>query len=227
MALNNLGNRYSEVGRPGGTGATDEAVTSPAHWPTTSPRLPTRPRHGVEQPRQPLQRGGSACGGGGADRRGGHLYRALAEENPAYLPDLARALNNLGIRYSAVGRRADAVAPTEEAVTLRRVQAEENPALPTRPRHGVEQPRQLLQRGGPARGGGGTDRRSGHLLPGTGRGEPCLPTQPRHGVEQPRQLLQRGGPAWGGGGADRRSGQPTTGHWPRRTLPTYPTSPWR
>ena len=38
------------------------------------------------------------------------------------------ALNNLGNRYSEVGRRADAVAPTEEAVTLYQAQAEQNPA---------------------------------------------------------------------------------------------------
>jgi tetratricopeptide (TPR) repeat protein len=38
-------------------------------------------------------------------------------------------LNNLGARYSAVGRRADAVAPTEEAVTLYRGLAAENPAF--------------------------------------------------------------------------------------------------
>ncbi|MGI9003262.1 MAG: hypothetical protein ACR2GH_16660, partial [Pseudonocardia sp.] len=48
--------------------------------------------------------------------------------NPAYTPNLAAALNNLGALYSAVGRRADAVPPTEEAVTLRRAQAADNPA---------------------------------------------------------------------------------------------------
>jgi tetratricopeptide (TPR) repeat protein len=39
------------------------------------------------------------------------------------------ALTNLGIRFSGVGRRADAVAPTEEAVALRREQAANNPAF--------------------------------------------------------------------------------------------------
>ena len=56
------------------------------------------------------------------------LYRDLAAANPAYLPDLAGALTNLGNRYSEVGRRADAVAPAEEAVTLRRDLAAANPA---------------------------------------------------------------------------------------------------
>jgi hypothetical protein len=38
------------------------------------------------------------------------------------------ALGNLGVRYSEVGRPADAVAPAEEAVTLYRDQAAANPA---------------------------------------------------------------------------------------------------
>ena len=45
-----------------------------------------------------------------------NAYRGLAADNPAFLPDLAMALNNLGIRYSEVGRPAEAVAPAEEAV---------------------------------------------------------------------------------------------------------------
>ena len=57
------------------------------------------------------------------------LYRELAAQNPAFAPDLAMALTNLGNRYSGVGRRADAVAPPEEAVTLRRKQAAQNPAF--------------------------------------------------------------------------------------------------
>ena len=70
--------------------------------------------------------------------------RQLAATNPAFLNDLASALNNLGIRYSEVGRRHDAVAPTEEAVTLYRQLAATNPAfLPTSPV--AEQPRRLLQ----------------------------------------------------------------------------------
>ena len=57
------------------------------------------------------------------------LYRDLARDNPAFLPDLASALNNLGIRYSEVGRRQDAVAPAEEAVQLCRDLARDNPAF--------------------------------------------------------------------------------------------------
>ena len=57
------------------------------------------------------------------------LYRELAAANPAFLPDLASALNNLGIRYSEVGRRQDALAPAEEAVRLYRELAAANPAF--------------------------------------------------------------------------------------------------
>jgi tetratricopeptide (TPR) repeat protein len=53
----------------------------------------------------------------------------LAETNPAFLPDLASALNNLGIRYSNIGQRQEAVGPTEEAVRLYRQLAETNPAF--------------------------------------------------------------------------------------------------
>ncbi len=37
------------------------------------------------------------------------IYRGLAADNPAFLPDLASALNNLGNHYSEVGRRHDAI----------------------------------------------------------------------------------------------------------------------
>ena len=58
-----------------------------------------------------------------------NALRQLAATNPAFLPDLARALNNLGNRYSELGRRHEAVAPTEEAVTLYRQLAATNPAF--------------------------------------------------------------------------------------------------
>jgi tetratricopeptide (TPR) repeat protein len=55
------------------------------------------------------------------------LYRQLAAENPGYLPNLAGALNNLGISLSELGRSGDALAPTQEAVDLYRQLAAENP----------------------------------------------------------------------------------------------------
>ncbi len=57
------------------------------------------------------------------------IYRRLAEANPAaYLPDLAMSLNNLGFTLSGLGRREEALAPTEEATGIRRRLAEANPA---------------------------------------------------------------------------------------------------
>src|SRR5439155_433843 len=56
-------------------------------------------------------------------------YRDLARDNPAFVPDLAMSLNNLGGRYSEVGRRHEAVPVTEEAVALRRDLARDNPAF--------------------------------------------------------------------------------------------------
>ena len=56
------------------------------------------------------------------------IYRRLAEANPtAYLPNLATSMNNLGLRLSNLGRREQALAPTEEAVTIYRRLAEANP----------------------------------------------------------------------------------------------------
>ena len=57
------------------------------------------------------------------------IYRELAKTNPAYLTDLATALNNLGISYSELGRRQEALAPTEEAVKIYRELAKTNPAF--------------------------------------------------------------------------------------------------
>ncbi|MFE5902176.1 hypothetical protein ACFQ67_32885, partial [Streptomyces sp. NPDC056488] len=55
-------------------------------------------------------------------------YRTLAGANPdAYLPDLAKALNNLSLRLGEVGRRAKALAAIEEAVRYYRALAEANP----------------------------------------------------------------------------------------------------
>jgi tetratricopeptide (TPR) repeat protein len=43
--------------------------------------------------------------------------------------ELAGALRNLGVFYSEVGRRAEALAPTEEAVKVYRGLAKSNPAI--------------------------------------------------------------------------------------------------
>ena len=155
------------------------------------------------------------------------LYRELAAANPAFLPDLAVALNNLGIRYSEVGRRQDALAPAEEAVTSLPGAGRRQPRLPPRPRRRAEQPRQPLQRGGPPPGRPGPRRGSRHPLPGAGRRQPRLPPRPRQRAEQPRHPLQRGGPPPGRPGPHRGSRQLSTGSWPPPTPPTSPTSPWR
>lgn len=45
------------------------------------------------------------------------LRRALAADNPAFLPDLAGSLSNLGVLLSQVGRRADALPPPRRPST--------------------------------------------------------------------------------------------------------------
>jgi tetratricopeptide (TPR) repeat protein len=56
------------------------------------------------------------------------LYRRLAAQHPdAFLPDLAMSLNNLGNRLSEMGRRAEALQATQEAVDLYRRLAAQHP----------------------------------------------------------------------------------------------------
>ena len=57
------------------------------------------------------------------------IYRELSQSNPAFLPDLAGALNNLGAHYSNLGRREEALQPTEEAVGIYRELSQSNPAF--------------------------------------------------------------------------------------------------
>ncbi|MEU4420160.1 tetratricopeptide repeat protein [Actinoplanes sp. NPDC024001] len=56
------------------------------------------------------------------------IYRKLSTDNPAILPTLAGALNNLGVNYNGIGRLTDAITPTEEAVGIYRKLSTDNPA---------------------------------------------------------------------------------------------------
>ena len=56
------------------------------------------------------------------------MYRPLARDNPAYQPNLAGTLTNVGIRLGGLGRDSEALAVTEEAVSLYRPLARDNPA---------------------------------------------------------------------------------------------------
>ena len=107
-----------------------------------------------EQPRHPLQRAGPARRGAAPHR--GSRRRSTARwppTTPPSCPTSPCALNNLGIRYSELGRRAEALPPPEEAVDALPRAGRRQPRLPARPRHGPEQPRHPLQRAGPARRG--------------------------------------------------------------------------
>jgi len=56
------------------------------------------------------------------------MYRALAEASPElFLPDLARAINNLAIVLADLGRREGSVRAAEEAVAIRRALAARSP----------------------------------------------------------------------------------------------------
>ncbi|MEO1092542.1 MAG: tetratricopeptide repeat protein, partial [Pseudomonadota bacterium] len=56
------------------------------------------------------------------------IRRKLADQRPdAFLPDLAQALNNLGIQFSDLGRREDALQASQEATNLYRKLADQRP----------------------------------------------------------------------------------------------------
>jgi predicted transcriptional regulator len=56
-------------------------------------------------------------------------YRRLAEHDPMLRRDLAASLNNLGVRYAALGRVAQSLEASQEAVTFYRDLAASNPTF--------------------------------------------------------------------------------------------------
>jgi predicted RNase H-like HicB family nuclease len=129
MALNNLGTRYSEVGRRQDALAPaeeavqlrrDQARDNPAYLPDLAGALDNLGNRYSE-----IGRRQDALA---PAEEAAQLYRDQARDNPAYLPDLAGALGNLGVFYSEIGRRQDALAPAEEAAQLYHDQARDNPA---------------------------------------------------------------------------------------------------
>jgi len=75
------------------------------------------------------------------------LRDAEARGEAHRLPLLAAALNNLGLRLGAVGRRSDALAPAKEAVEIYRAPGRRGPGrLPARSRQVPHQPGQCLRR---------------------------------------------------------------------------------
>ena len=190
--------------------------------------LPSRPRRIPEQPRRPVLRAGPSwprrCR---SPRKPSPSRRELAAASPdRYRPDLATSLSNLGIRFSELGRPAEALPVTEEAVTIYRELAAASPdryrpdlaAVPGQPR------RPVLRAGPPGRGPAG-HRGSRRHPPGAGRRQPRpLPPRPRRIPEQPRRPVLRAGPPAAGPAGHRGSRRhpPGTGRRQPRPLPPRP-----
>ncbi len=155
------------------------------------------------------------------------LREAVERGDAHRLPVLAAALNNLGVRLSAVGQREAALAPAQEAADLYRELAAKAPDA-YRPdlAHGPQQPGQLLERGRPARGGARAGAGGGGSLPRAGgQGARCLSARSRHGPQQPGHSLERGRPARGGARAGAGGGRDLAASWrPRRPMPIGPIS---
>ena len=57
------------------------------------------------------------------------IFRELSQNNPAYLPDLATALNNLGAHFGKLRRHEEGLQPTKEAVLILRELTQNNSAF--------------------------------------------------------------------------------------------------
>ena len=156
-------------------------------------------------------------------------YRADAlGGEPDAASRLAGSLNNLSLRLADLGRREDALAAIQEAVTIRRELAAARPD--------AFRPDLAMSLNNLSNRLGDLGRREEALaaiqeaadhLPGAGRGPPGrVPARPGHVAEQPVEPAGRPGAAGGGAGRDPGSGRPSTGSWPRpartRSAPTWP-----
>ena len=109
------------------------------------------------------------------------IWRELAAAYPdRYRPDLAASLSNLGVRFSALGRPAEALPAEQEAVAIRRELAA---AYPDRYRPDLAalavQPRRPVLGAGPPGRGAAADPGGGGDLPGAGRRLPRpVPARP-------------------------------------------------
>ncbi len=130
MLANNLGNRYSNLGRrEEALKATEEAVK------IRRKLAENRPDAFLPDLASSLNNLGMMYSNLGrreealkATEEAVKIRRKLAENRPdAFLPDLASSLNNLGMMYSNLGRREEALKATEEAVKIRRKLAENRP----------------------------------------------------------------------------------------------------
>jgi hypothetical protein len=85
------------------------------------------------------------------------IPRAHRDRPDAFLPDLAASLNNQSLRLAGLGRREEALAAIEEAVTIRRdlARARRRPNAPLRP-----SPPAAAQRTGTVRHAGADQRSS-------------------------------------------------------------------
>ncbi len=146
------------------------------------------------------------------------IRRTLTQgpNGPAHLPDLAMSLNNFSIQQAETGDRQGALHTITEAVTIRRTLSEgsDAAALPTRPRHVPQHPRQPAGRHRRPTGRTAHHHRSRRPLP-----HPHPRTERTHLPPPPRQLPQQ--PRQPAGRYRRPTGCATHCH-PSRSHPTQP-----
>ena len=151
-------------------------------------------------------------------------YRAdTSDGEPDAASRLAGSLNNLSVRLGDLGRREEALAAIQEAVTIRRELAAARPdAFRPDLAGSLNNLSTAAGRPGAAGGGAGRDPGGRRHLPGAGRGPPGrVPSRPGRVAEQPVTAAGRPGAAGGGAGRDpggRRS-LPGAGRGPPGRVP--------
>ena len=132
--------------------------------------VPPRPRPLAEQPRHPVLASWAArptrCR---STEEAVAIRRELAAASPdRYRPDLATSLSNLGVRFSELGRPADALPVAEEAVAHLPGAGRRQPGpVPPRPRRLAGQPRHPVLGAGPPGRGAAAHRGGGRASAGS------------------------------------------------------------
>ena len=145
-------------------------------------------------------------------------YRAgTVDREPDAAGRLAGALNNLSIRLADLGQREDALAASEEAVTIYRELAEARPdAFRPDLATSLDRPGSRPSRPGSAGGRAGRHGGSRHHPQGAGRGTSgCVPARPGSVAEPPVDPAGTPGPAWRMRWPPSTKPSPFTGNWPR------------
>jgi tetratricopeptide (TPR) repeat protein len=115
--LNNLGNRYSEVGkRQEAVAPTEQALKIYRELAQTNPVFLPNLAGALNNLGNRYSEVGKRQEAVAPTEEALKIYRELARTNPAFLSNLAMALNNLGVRYGQIGKQWEIDAAWENTI---------------------------------------------------------------------------------------------------------------